>query len=440
MTLDIAAEGSLRDTMLRAAADAGLPMSGLTVMSNQTDPYRIDTPANHRDAKWFANAWKSSGARRPIHLRGLHYALVSGHDELIRPDGTPYRNTADCWIWLQAVSNKARWLGYVDFSDIVDERNAPPIVLTVEQSRPCWFVDSDDEQTLSLPDFEDLLPAAELTGFKARQAYRLVFIGEKQSLAQVLAPLVTELEAELVLPTGELSTTLLHGIMKRAAEDGRPCRVFYLSDADPAGHHMPLEVSRKIQAFIDKEFDGLDIQLRRAALTIDQVKALGLPSTPLKDTERRADRWRARWGIEQTEIDALATLNPAALERIVREAVAPYWDETLPRRVEAERQRLVDEARETIARAVRKHGNLIEDVWALFDQADEAARLALNAAEPVFSDIRADVMDALPEPEIPEPKPLGDIDEPLFDSRRTWLEQTETLLAEKLSEGGGDVC
>jgi hypothetical protein len=43
------------------------------------------------------------------------------------------------------------------------------------------------------------------------------------------------------------------------------------------------------------------------ALTVEQVRNLGLPSTPLKDTERRADRWRQAFGVGQTEIDALAT-------------------------------------------------------------------------------------------------------------------------------------
>ena len=69
------------------------------------------------------------------------------------------------------------------------------------------------------------------------------------------------------------------------------------------------------------------------ALTVGQVRDLGLPSTPLKETEKRADRWREAFGIEQTEIDALATLQPRVLDEIVTDAIAPYYDETLDRRV-----------------------------------------------------------------------------------------------------------
>ena len=41
-----------------------------------------------------------------------------------------------------------------------------------------------------------------------------MLIGEKQSLVEVLDPLAESYEAELILPTGELSTTLLYGIME----------------------------------------------------------------------------------------------------------------------------------------------------------------------------------------------------------------------------------
>jgi hypothetical protein len=46
------------------------------------------------------------------------------------------------------------------------------------------------------------------------------------------------------------------------------------------------------------------------------VVALGRPSTPLKETKRRADRWGTRLDHEQAKIDALAAfwrpLNPLA--------------------------------------------------------------------------------------------------------------------------------
>ena len=84
-------------------------MSDWTVMSNQTDPYRLDTPANHRDAKWLAGAF-AQGKLVQIHCRGLHYTIVS-LPELRKPNGEPYLNDIDNWTWLQRVAGVARWLG-----------------------------------------------------------------------------------------------------------------------------------------------------------------------------------------------------------------------------------------------------------------------------------------------------------------------------------------
>ena len=275
---------SLRERIEAEVELRGLPLRALTVMSNLTDPYRIDTPANRRDAEWLAQAWETSGARRPIHLRGLHYAIVSTPEVPAMPGGQPYHNTFECWTWLQAVANKARWLGVVRFEDVTDERNAAPQIHTEYVDEIETGISTKDGLAhLWLPgSIADLLPEVSVSLVSARQAYRLVFIGEKQSLEAVLLPLAREYRAELVLPTGELSTTLLYGITKRAWQDGRPCRIFYCSDFDPTGFHMPIEVSRKLQALVDDRFPELDVQLRRCALTADQVQDLGLPSTPMK--------------------------------------------------------------------------------------------------------------------------------------------------------------
>ena len=423
---------SLRGTITRASTEAKSSLGALTVMSNQTDPYRVDTPANHRDAAWFAQAWTETGARRGIHLRGLHYALVSVALEIIKPDGTPYRNTIEDWTFLQSVSGRARWLGYVAFEDIVDERNAPPILMPIGERAASVGLE-DNADLIQAPRFEMLLPKLQLN-FAQRQAYRLAFIGEKQSLAEVLRPIAYQHEAEIVLPTGELSTTLLYGIVARAAADGRPCRIFYLADFDPTGFHMPVEVSRKLQALVDSRFHGLDIQLRRLALTHDQVQSLGLPSTPMKDSERRADKWRARWNCEQTEIDALATLRPEVLRKIVKDAIAPYWDATLASRVIKARVAYETEAAEVAAFVIASHGPEMDRVRDLYDSAIETARLAYVAARPLFTSISDEILDALPEPELPEPEPIGDISEAIFDSKRDWLAQTRVLLAEKVGD------
>jgi hypothetical protein len=157
--------------------------------------------------------------------------------------------------------------------------------------------------------------------------------GEKTSLAPVLRPLAERFGADLYLPTGEISDTQLHTMASNGAKDGRRLIVFTVADFDPAGWQMPISIGRKLQAFRDLLFPDLDFEVRPIALTREQAEDLDLPSTPLKETEKRADRWRAAMGREQTEVDALATLRPGDLTRIVTEAIAPFYDFDLPSRV-----------------------------------------------------------------------------------------------------------
>jgi hypothetical protein len=118
----------------------------------------------------------------------------------------------------------------------------------------------------------------------------------------------------------------------RVAQDGRPAVVLYFSDFDPSGGQMPVCFARKLQALRDLLYPTLDIQVHPVVLTVEQVRSFQLPSTPLKETEKRADKWREVMGYEQVEIDSLAALRPAELRAIALEAVTPFHDRTLAER------------------------------------------------------------------------------------------------------------
>lgn len=315
---------------------SGLSLADLTVLSAPVDPSRLDTPKNHRIGRWLADALEHLAVSLPIHLRGMHYVLI-GHP---KPDGTDYTNTDEDWVWLGSALKAARWLGYVDFADVIDNRNAAPVIRDAPRFDPFPYVASGVRVEIDT----DIDPRVGLAGFEALQPFRLVLIGEKASLDPVLSPVAETHGADLVLPTGNLSDTLVHQIARSADEDGRPLRVFYFADCDPSGWNMPLEVSRKLQAFKALHFPALDFEVHRVGLTPDQVRTLGLPSTPLKATERRADRWRAATGVEQTEVDALATLQPQVLQDLTAQALAPFFDATLAERSEQVRRRWIEGA------------------------------------------------------------------------------------------------
>jgi hypothetical protein len=212
--------GALRRE-LEAAVARGWRLQDLAVLARQNDPFMRDTPAGHRDGHWFAEQMGRFAPRGAVHLRGLHYCLVAAAD-VLKPDGLPYRNTDEDWRWLQEHPAKCgRWLGYVPFARIVDERNAEPEVTVFERSRdrPAVGV-SGGFCGIDVPDEDAVLPSVYCSRLAGDQPYRIILIGEKTSLGPVLRGLPGV--AELQLPTGELTDTRIYEMAARANEDGRP--------------------------------------------------------------------------------------------------------------------------------------------------------------------------------------------------------------------------
>jgi hypothetical protein len=400
----------------------GCSLKALTVLAPQNDPFRVDTPSGHRDGAWLAE--QASGKLpdgQVIHLRGFHYAVIGE----TKPDGKPYTNTDTDWKWLQGTAAKcARFLGYVLFDQIRDARNSEPVMQLHEHIEPLPYL-LPGEVELRLPD--ELTPKIRIEGFVGVQPYKLVLVGEKTSLEPVLAPVAEEYEADLYLPTGEISDTLAYRMARVGAEDGRPMVVFYFADCDPAGWQMPVSLSRKLQAFRALQFPELEWEMRPVALTPDHVREYGLPSTPLKPTEKRADKWFEAMGVEQTEVDALATLQPEVLDQLARDALDPFYDHTLDARVKEARMDWLalaqdgledqlgpDRLAEMRAEAELQLGGLEEQVDAV------NAALRVDASGITVPPIE------IPRPEVPEPD-----DGPLVSSRDGFADQCEALIARK---------
>jgi hypothetical protein len=343
--------GLLRSILEEARIETGCGLGDLTVLSAQVDPYRLDTGAGHRDGAWLAKHLnRAIGKTRRLHWRGIHYALVA-RGNVVKPNGETYVNDDDNWTWLINVAGKAaRWLGYIPFGRITDNRNAPPIIHRKARVEVGTFVSIGLDVTV--PDADGLKPQPIAEGFEPRQAFCFAIFGEKASLEEVLLPIARAKQADLYLPTGEISDTLLHQIAEDASTDGRPLVMFTVADCDPAGRQMSVSIGRKLQALRDLLFPDLCFEVVPVALTVEQVGELGLPSTPLKESEKRADRWREAFGVEQTEIDALATLRPGVLREIVERAFGPYFDHSLAERVSEAEEDWTQRAEEALAEQI----------------------------------------------------------------------------------------
>lgn len=429
--------GSLRRLLEETAAAEGLPLKALTVLSAQVDPFRLDTPASHRDGKWLADAVATLGlldGDRMIHERGMHYAIALAATPFTKPDGTRYLNDGENWEWLGGALKAARWLGYIPFDRVFDKRNATPVVRLFESAQPWPYLSFGVE--VEIPSAANIEPVVGLDDFTGAQPYKLVLIGEKASLDEGLSPIAARYRADLYLPTGNISDALVHQIAKIGAADGRPMVVIYFADCDPSGWNMPIEVGWKLAAFKASLYPALEFRQYRALLTPGQVREHNLPTGPLKINpktgeyaDKRATAWIEAMGVEQTEVDVLtlpATL--PLLRQIATAAIEPFFDATLDGRVFDARSAWLNEAQAVVDDTVdQEHLDRL--------RIEAAAKLATLRAEidAINEAARVDPGDFdLPAvPPVPEPIRQGEQPMPLLDSGWSFADQCQRLLDSK---------
>jgi hypothetical protein len=420
------------DAAIAEANGAKLSMKDLTVLAMQNDPFRLDTPANHRVSKWLADTLATFAITGKIHLRGIHYAISMAATPFVKPDGTTYVNDDPNWEWISGVAMKAaRWLGYIPWDNVFDKRNAAPIIHTFPKPAPWPYLSIGLD--VNVPSLDDIEPYVGLSGFRGVQPYKIILIGEKASLEDELLPVAQRYGADLYLPTGNISDTLVHVIAKNGADDGRPLVVLYFSDCDPAGWNMPIEVGRKLQAFKAALFPDLEFRQYRVGLTPDQVREHRLPSAPLKDSEKRADNWRAAMGVDQTEVDAAVQLRPGLIRQMAEDAISSFYDPTLDRRVRdaehawrSEAQRIVDADLDQHLDQVRDAAAAkLEELQAEIDAINDALRFNIG-------DFDVPPVPPVPEPVVSEVHPL-----PLLDSSWSFAEQCKRLIDSKAYRIGG---
>lgn len=459
---------SLRYDELKAmAAQLGRPLHSLIALSDDNDPFLCNRPGRRLErAQWFADLWDRLEILNGVHLRRLHYILISTPG-ITRPDGRLYTNTHDDWKLLGWASQDARYLDLVDAGAFVDRRAPEPITYMPEDegSPASIYVASTDpwvqQADSALLDYQPCdysfpdLPRLDLAEPTIAEPYAIELWIEKSTMNDILLPLAERLRVGLVTGLGELSVTACHALASRVREHRRRTRILYISDHDPAGDGMPVSVARKIEFFLNRSGDDLDIRLIPIALTWDQVDEHDLPRMPIKESDRRRAQFEERHGEGAVELDALEALHPGTLARIVRDAVDVYRAPTRKLRGQIVRKaatvrRQLRKIEETVAAS---HEDALDDLrgrWetaqAEIEQRQEAIADAIADAqrivheheaaieeqlsgfqghvEPVWERMRED-LDAAKPAEIawPEIEEAAEPEEPLYDSRRRYLDQ-----------------
>jgi hypothetical protein len=386
-----------------------------------------------------------------VHVHGLHCALVV-QGNVRKPDGTIYINTEEDDIWLGDAIKSARWLGLLDFERINDRRNNEPVIYRnrsptgIPFRQPHAGASWEGRWTFELGELQVVPPIPLLGNFYRDQPYALVIFCERASGADVLRPIAERYQANLYVGAGETSNTHIFGMAKDGVEDGRPLVVLTVADFDPAGRQMPVSIGRKLQALRDLCFPTLQFKVVPVAMTPEQVREFGLPSTPLKKKEKRADKWLAEFGLAQTELDALATARPDILRQVVEQGIEPYYDRTLAERI----ARAKGEWRGRAQRVIDAHVDA-EEVEGIRRDLDDLAADATRRIQAIGAEISERVSEAderlrvmvsgirlPPIPTLPEAVlPTGETHGLLVSSEWSWIEQTLALKARK-TYGEGD--
>lgn len=395
------------ESIKELAKQSGMKVADLLALAPQNDPCYVGTPADMEMARWFADIWERAGYTSGVHLRRIHYWIVSQSPAVIMPTGMAYENTDLCWKYLGQASKKARYLGLVEIADIADNKNPAPHVHALYGS-------DDPDYEIHIPRLDD--PHVWIYGINVHNAqpYHLEVWCEKSTMNDVLLPVCDRYGANLVTFEGEVSITACYNLVQRIEEaDGKPTRIWYISDFDPAGNSMPVAMSRKVEYMLGSYGHDFDVRIKPLALTVEQIEQYHLPRIPIKETERRAARFEDAFGTGAVELDALEALYPGQLGDLLENEISLYYSRAAARETNEQESALRQAIDEKVSEITARYKAQIDAVKAMLD---EMSKIEIDASEYGVERF---------EPHVDED------DDWLFDSERSYISQIGHYKAHK---------
>lgn len=169
---------------------------------------------------------------------------------------------------------------------------------------------------------------------------------EKDALLGVIERPCWELDVPYMSCRGYMSQSEEWAAANRfseAADSGRNPVLIYLGDHDPSGIDMSRDHNDRLTMFL--EHLGVDVDVRRVALNMDQVQKYKPPENPTKPKDSRSPDYVRKFGRKCWELDAL---KPSVLDQLVRDRVDDLRDMDLWGKKEDEYKVQKDKLRDTI--------------------------------------------------------------------------------------------
>ncbi len=422
------------DSIKQLAKQIGRSTKDLVALAVQNDPFYAGVAGRQREAEWFAEIWHRFGFSAGVHVRRIHYVLVSQGEEVqsvTKPDDEPYENTSNDWALLNRASLSARYLDLIPLDGLVDRRNDEPMIFMPEVNvlgARILIEDTGPDVSYLMSDFPEL-PSYSLDNMESEQDYLIEVWIEKSTQNDWLVPLCQERGVNLVVGIGKLSEIRSRHLAERVQATGKPARIIYISDFDPAGRSMPVSVARKVEFYIHKFDFDVDVALNPLVLTEEQCQRYRLPRTPIKKTDKRKKNFEEKFGTGATELDALEALHPGEMARLLEAEIDRYLDPTLKERVSEARWKLNRQLREIEETVTESHQEGIDELTLAYEGIVADLEAWERNAEDLWSTITEELEEEQPDlSEFAKPK-ARPANEPdgfvLFDSKRDYLTQLD---------------
>ena len=198
---------------------------------------------------------------------------------------------------------------------------------------------------------------------------------EKDALAGVLEDIAKKYRVKLISSRGYSSFTYIYKQLVESLDLYKPLVILLLTDFDPSGQDMKGDLKKRVLKYVYdrynylmdredfdgvikvdeimkvnkdtyeywKEYEGRGIEVKKVALTEEQVIEYNLLPLPAKTSDPRYEWFKRNYGDKATELDALP---PEILRQLVENAIIENidmnaWKET--EHIEREERRRIKE-------------------------------------------------------------------------------------------------
>jgi len=214
------------------------------------------------------------------------------------------KNAPPNYKWIGKIINNGRLAGLIDWAAIRDltrsmKHNYHEInpAKAINYTAECYALDTRTNQDIHIEAWV-----------------------EKEALIGIVEQVCREVDISWFACKGFVSQSAMYDAARRCRlhSQSKKILILHLGDHDPSGVDMTRDNFDRMEMF------GIDLEVNRIALNMDQIEKYSPPPNPVKLTDSRSQPYIDKYGEESWELDAL---NPDVLSSLIRDEVAKHTDE-----------------------------------------------------------------------------------------------------------------